>query len=219
MNEFTPDEICAKLTTGACPRKMFPQLKYNQSLREKVIERLDNAGYQFVDDPISNSYDARIKSHIRSLHNLVGDELGSSLTTQAKAIIAILWCYLIFPKINRAMKMELKEEPTVTEEQLYENFKQHIGSRQNLRRTLTLLRQYNFIEGIWGQKNTLKAGPRLSSAIDAVVMYDLLKDKVIDFIISEEKEEVENAFVGLEELERDYNQDFGEKGDDYTNVF
>lgn len=201
MNEYTPDEICAKLTTGACPRDMFPQLKYNLALKEKVAERLDQAGYEFVDDPISNCYDARIKPHIRSLNDLVEGELGSGLTIQAKAMIAILWCYLILPRIDSTMKEDLKEEPYMTEEQLFENFKQHIGSRQSLRRTLTLLRQYEFIQTLWGKKNAIKAGPRLSTAINPVIMYDLVKDKVIDFLIleNEEKmEDVEETFSGLE---------------------
>ncbi|MFA9459003.1 hypothetical protein ACERJO_19945 [Halalkalibacter sp. AB-rgal2] len=203
MNEYTPDEICAKLTTGACTRDLFPQLKYNLGLKEKVAERLDQAGYEFVDDPISDCYDARIKPHIRSLTDLVEGELGKGLTIQAKAMIAILWCYLILPRIDSTMKEGLKEDPYITEDQLFENFKQHIGSRQNLRRTLTLLRQYDFIQSIWGKRNAIKAGPRLTTAINPVTMYDLVKDKVIDFLIhenEERKEDVEETFSGLEEI-------------------
>ncbi|MFC7394609.1 hypothetical protein [Scopulibacillus cellulosilyticus] len=203
MNEYTPDEICAKLTTGACSRDMFPQLKYNLVLKEKVAERLDQAGYEFIDDPISNCYDARIKQHIRSLNDLVEGELGKGLTIQAKALIAILWCYLILPRIDLKIKEELQEEPYMTEDQLFENFKQQIGSRKSLRRTLTLLRQYDFIQTVWGKKNAIKAGPRLTTAINPVKMYDLVKDKVIDFLILEneaKKEDVEVTFIELEEI-------------------
>ncbi|MGE7696696.1 hypothetical protein ACQKNC_21820 [Lysinibacillus sp. NPDC094177] len=214
MNEYTPDEICAKLTTGACSRDIFPHLKYNLALKEKVTERLYQAGYEFVDDPISNCYDARIKPHIRSLNDLVEGELGKGLTTQAKAIIAILWCYLILPRIDSSMNEDLLEDPYITEDQLFENFKQHIGSRQNLRRTLTLLRQYDFIQTVWGKKNAIKAGPRLTTAINPVTMYDLVKDKVIDFLIlenEEKKEYVEETFSGLEEI-----VDYEEGGDNYA---
>jgi len=203
MNEYTPDEICAKLTTGACSREVFPQLQYNQVLKEMVTTRLDQAGYEFVDDPLSNSYDARIKPHIRSLHDLVEDEIGSGLTTQAKALIAILWCHLVLPKIDRAMKEGLREALTVSEEQLFENFKQHIGRRQSLKRNLSLLRRYDFIKNVWGQKSVIKAGPRLTTAIDPVIMYDLVRDKVIDFLLVENEEttdEVEKTFEDVEKL-------------------
>ncbi|WP_150908252.1 hypothetical protein [Lysinibacillus fusiformis] len=216
MIEYTPDEICAKLTTGACPRDMFPQLKYNLVLKERVIERLYHAGYEFVDDPISNCYDARLKQQIRSLQELVEGELGKGLTVQAKAMIAILWCYLILPRIDSTMSKDLQEESFVTEEQLYENFKKNIGSRQNLRRTLTLLRQYNFIQTMWGKKNAIKAGPRLSTAINPVTMYDLVKDKVIDFLILEnedKKVDVEETYSGLEEI---VSREVG--GDDYASA-
>jgi len=216
MIDYTPDEICAKLTTGACSRDLFPQLKYNFTLKEKVTERLDQAGYEFVDDPISNCYDARIKQHIRSLNDLVEGELGRGLTVQAKAMIAILWCYLILPRIDSTMKEDFQEEAYMTENQLFENFKQQIGSRQSLRRTLTLLRQYDFIQTVWGKKNAIKAGPRLSTAINPVTMYDLVKDKVIDFLILEnevKKEDVEETFSELAGL-----VSHEDGGDNYVNA-
>ncbi|PLR76550.1 hypothetical protein CU633_15275 [Bacillus sp. V3-13] len=208
--QYTAEEICARLTTRACVRDIFPQLQYDENLKTQVKENLNRAGYEFVDDPISNHYDARIKRQIRSIHQLVEDELGSGLTIQAKALIVILWCHLILPKFDRTLMKELKEEPTVTEDQLYENFKQNIGARQNLRRTLTLLRQYDFIKSVWGQKNRIAAGPRLSTAIEPVTMYDLVKDRVIDFLIlenEEQKEQLEQTFAEFTENAGEQNTD------------
>ncbi|WP_052520315.1 hypothetical protein [Aneurinibacillus migulanus] len=203
---YTAEEICAKLTTKSCNKEMFPQLEYDDRLRNEVKESLNKAGYQFVDDPISKHYDARIKPQIRSIQELVENELGGDLTVQAKALIVILWCHLILPKFDRAIKKELTEEPTVTEEQLYENFKQHIGARQNLRRSLTLLRQYNFIKTVWGQKNTIAAGPRLTTAIDSMTMYDLVRENILNFLIIENedsKQELEKELKNLKEADED----------------
>lgn len=214
MSEFyyTAEEICAKLISGACTKELFPQLEYTDRLREEVKENLSRAGYEFIDDPLSNHYDARIKPRIRSIHDLLKNELGSGLTVQAKALIVILWCNLILPKFDSNMKKDLVREPTVTEEQLYENFKKHIGAKQNLRKTLTLLRKYGFIKNIRKQKNTIVAGPRLSTALDSIVMYNLIKEKIIDFIILENEE-------SREEIEKVYNEIENDQYDDGGNEY
>ncbi len=201
------EEICAFLTTKACPKEMFPELEYDDHLRAKVQETLDRAGYEFVDDPISKHYDARIKSRIREMSTFMEDQLGSiDLTVQAKALLVILWCYLVLPKYDRNMRKQLREEPTVSEDQLYENFKLHIGSKQNLRRVLTVLRQYDFVRTVWG-KNELKAGPRLTTSLDSFTMYNRLKDRLIDFIGKEyesEKQSIVSKFDQLlEQIEGD----------------
>lgn len=206
---YTSEEICAKLTTRACGRERFPQLEYDNRLRDEVKKNLDRAGYEFVDDPISKHYDARIKPQIRSIQELVENELGSDLTVQAKALIVILWCHLILPKFDRTMRKELTEEPMVTEEQLYENFKQHIGARKNLRRSLTLLRQYDFIKTIWGENNAIAAGPRLTTAIDPVTMYDLVKESTIDFLITENEESKQVIEKELQDLNEELDEDGG----------
>jgi hypothetical protein len=209
---YTAEEICAKLISGACSKELFPQLEYNERLRAEVKENLSRAGYEFVDDSFSNHFDARIKPRIRSINELLKNELGCGLTVPAKALIVILWCNLILPKLNPSMKKDLVREPTVTEEQLYENFKRHIGAKRNLRKTLTLLRQYGFIKNVWGQKNTIAAGPRLSTALDSIVMYNLIKENIIDFIILENEE-------SREEIERVYHEIKNNQKDDGGNKY
>ncbi|ATF15795.1 hypothetical protein A616_28740 [Brevibacillus brevis X23] len=194
IRHYTAEEICAFLTTKAYPRKMFPALEYDDQLRETVRQTLDRAGYEFVDDPISKHFDARIKPYIRDMGAFMEDQLsGLDLTIQAKAILAILWCHLILPQYDRQMRKHLHEEPTVNEDQLYENYKMNIGSRQNLRRILTMLRQYDFIQNVWGQ-NAIKAGPRLTTSLDSHVMYNRLKNRLVDFI-GREMEEQKQAFI------------------------
>lgn len=52
----------------------------------------------------------------------------------------------------------MDEDPHVTEEQLFENFKSQLGSMQNLRKNLTVLKQQGFILGVRGTTSMI-AGP------------------------------------------------------------
>jgi len=186
LRHYEVEEICAMLTTRACAKTSLPVLESKPDIRRQVKERLRQAGYEFVDDPFSQHYDARIQKEIRNLNSMLEEQLGGDeLTVQAKALIAILWCNLVLPLYDASRGSRIREEPlTVSEEQLYENFKSHIGARQNLRKVLTLLRQYDFIRPVWGQSE-LQAGPRLTTALDCSTMYDRLRNSMIDFLIDE----------------------------------
>lgn len=204
---YSAEEICAMLTTGPIPRTELLSLQFDFHLRSEVTQILSSAGYEFVDDPISNCYDARIKKEIYNLNHTLDRELGSmNLTMPAKALIAILWCSLVLPKFDRHFQKNLTEEITITEEQLYENFKEQLGSKTNLKRILTTLKQLGFIETVWGE-SAFKAGPRLSTALDSSIMYDKVKAKLIEFLVNENDEKhrgVKNLFFPeMKEIKED----------------
>jgi hypothetical protein len=197
LTNYSAEEICAMLTTRPIPRYELLSLQFDFHLRSQVTETLSQAGYELVDDPISDHYDARIKKEIFNLNHTLERELGSmNLTMPAKALIAILWCSLILPKYDRHFHKTFTEETTITEDQLYENFKEQLGSKTNLKRILTTLKQFGFIETVRGE-GAFKAGPRLSTAIDSTTMYDKVKGKMIEFLVNENDERhraVKNLF-------------------------
>lgn len=198
------------LTTRPVPRDELSVLHYDYRLRNQVISILNQTGYEFVDDPISNHYDARIKKEIYNLNHTFEKELGSmNLSTSAKAMITILWCLLILPKYDRQFRQKQIEEITISEEQLFENYKNQLGSKSNLRRILTTLKQLGFIETVRGE-GAYKAGPRLTTALDSITMYEKIKGKIIEFLVNENEEQhraVKDLFLkedeGTEE-ESDY---------------
>lgn len=193
LTHYTTEEICAMLTTGPIPRNELLSLQFDFHLRSEVTKILSCAGYEFVDDPISNCYDARIKKEVYNLNHMLEKELGSmNLTMPAKAMIAILWCSLILPKFDRNFQRNLTEELTVTEDQLYENYKEQLGSKTNLKRILTTLKQLGFIETVRGE-SAYKAGPRLTTALDSTTMYDKVKTKLIEFLVNENDEKHRHA--------------------------
>jgi hypothetical protein len=188
VTNYSVEEICALLTTRPIPKDELLDLQFNLSLKSQVKETLNRAGYEFIDDHLSNHYDARIKRDIRNLDQIFDEEIGSmELTITAKAMVTILWCKLILPKFDYHFVMTHSDELILSEDQLYENYKEHIGSKTHLRRVLTILRQYGFIETVRGE-GAYKAGPRLSTAIDSTIMYERVKGKMIDFLVREHDE-------------------------------
>ncbi|WP_017754502.1 hypothetical protein [Calidifontibacillus oryziterrae] len=128
--DITSEEICAVLTIQPISKQYIPQLDFDDYLRKKVINSLAEAGYEFIDDSLSGYYDARLKKEIRTTRPIMEQKLiGNQLNINEKAILVILWCLLVLPRIDHMIRRELRDPLTITEEQLYENFKQHIGPK------------------------------------------------------------------------------------------
>ncbi|MEE4570754.1 hypothetical protein V2U94_24365 [Paenibacillus polymyxa] len=186
--DFSPTEVCAMLTIKACPKSMFPRLEFDDNFRKDVEGRLEQVGYELVDDRLSHHFDARLKQTVRLSGPFTEGAFlpGDGLSVICKALLVILWCNLILPKYDTDLKKQLNEEPHLTEEQLFENFKSQLGSMQNLRKNLTFLKQQGFIQGIRG-KSSIIAGPRLSTAIDNSRLYEHIRKNVNELLIEETK--------------------------------
>lgn len=192
--DYLPSEICAMLTLKACPKSMFPRLEFDDPFRKVVEKCLNQAGYELVDDPISRHYDARLSTDVVMTQAFREGDFpsGEGLSIPAKAILVILWCNLVLPKYDTSLKKGLLHELHVTEDQLFENFKKQLGSRQNLRKTLTTLKQFGFIQAVRGTQRIV-AGPRLSTAIDSAKLYDYVRRQVINLLIEELDEQEKEA--------------------------
>ncbi|HHY73717.1 MAG TPA: hypothetical protein GX497_10965 [Bacillus bacterium] len=192
MNNFydiTPEEVCAVLTIQPVPKHILPQLDYDDLLRQKVIHSLSETGYEFIDDSLAGYYDARLKKEIRSTRPIMDQKLsGNQLNVSHKAVIVILWCLLVLPRIDPMIRKELRKPLTVAEDQLYENFKQHIGAKKNLKRIITILRKQQFLEYSSKMKAYI-AGPRLFTAIDSNIMYERVKTHMIHFLVTEQEKQ------------------------------
>lgn len=196
VHDYSPEEVCAMLTIKACPKSMFPQMSYSVDFKNDVQQRLLNVGYELVNDPISSHYDARILRSITESTEFREGDFPScqGFTIPAKALLVILWCNLILPLLESRIKGSTMQKPHVTEDQLFENFKLQWGSRQNLRKSLTTLKQYGFIQVVRGTP-LIVAGPRLSTSIENFRLLDHIRNNVIDLLVSEtEEEESEDSF-------------------------
>ncbi|WP_281868845.1 hypothetical protein [Brevibacillus parabrevis] len=192
--DYLPSEICAMLTLKACPRSMFPRLQFDDQFRNVVAKSLNEVGYELVDDPISGYFDARLSPDVVITQAFREGDFpsGEGLSIPAKAMLVILWCNLVLPKYDPGLKRGLLHELHVTEDQLFENFKKQLGSRQNLRKALTTLKQFGFIQTIRGTSQII-AGPRLSTAIDSAKLYDYVRKHVIHLLVEEIDEQEKEA--------------------------
>lgn len=197
-HDYSAEEICAMLTIKACPKSIFPRLNFDDSFRNDVEKRLHDAGYELVDDPVTYHYDARLLRSITETDAFREGDFPSceGLSVPVKALLVILWCNLILPYYDLSLKRDHHNQPHVTEDQLFENFKKQWGSRQNLRKSLTTLKQYGFIQLVWG-KAQIVAGPRLSTAVDNARLYDHVRSRVINLLVSEIEEQEHEAAMAL----------------------
>lgn len=212
--DYSPEEVCAMLTIKACPKHLIPRLEFDDTFRTDVTNRLREVGYEFVDDPISQHFDARLSQDIRHLEPFTEGPFppNEGQSVVGKALLVILWCNLILPKYDHSLKKQMDEDPHVTEEQLFENFKSQLGSMQNLRKNLTVLKQQGFILGVRGTTSMI-AGPRLSTAVDNSKLYEQVRKHVIDLLINETdalKEETSLAFTEITKEGGDtYEENYG----------
>lgn len=195
------EQVAAHLLIFTYIRKSaYKDLVLNDELRDRVRQRLDKVGLDFVDHFYSEYFSVRLKSHIES--DVTFDwSTNMRLHKGAVALVVILWAKLVLPKrvaeesrqdiADNNLEMFPEHKPrkavilSVHRDALYAEFGQKFG-KVNFQRYLGQLRNLGYIAE--DRNGTISEGPLLDLMIDGNELAMKLKDSVLWDILGAEAE-------------------------------
>jgi hypothetical protein len=187
-----PNEICARLIReGTIPKRELADLDTPET-RTEVERRLRDVGLILATSAYSEDVGIRLAPEV--IHRPPFDfpsNLG--LRSDACALLAILWFRLVLRKRTAIERRKppgqaslLAEDqasaaadfaPEVRLETIYREFGSILGSRTNIRRLVSQLRNLRFIEVRAGR--FLRPGPLLELGVDGEAMMGFVRTRVL----------------------------------------
>jgi hypothetical protein len=104
------------------------------------------------------------------------DPVHKSWDAVTRAALVILWGLLVYPRLDPVMSKRIKES-VVDRTVVYDLFYEHIGSKEVWEEILNKLKRYDYVR--FRDGDTLTAGTRLLTAVDAAKMYKVYRTSVL----------------------------------------
>ncbi|MFC4076908.1 hypothetical protein [Salinithrix halophila] len=98
-----------------------------------------------------------------------------SWDAESKASLVILWGLLVYPRLDPDMKKN--RERTISVNRIYQLFGEHLGSEKDWSQVVARLKKHDYIR--FPTEETITAGTRLWTAVDASKMYHLFRTSVL----------------------------------------
>lgn len=192
-------EICALLiANGYAPKAFFPEMLYDEELRQRVENRLGLVGLKLLHNIYSEYWGVGLSEHTAADERLEWSN-NFGLERGAMALLLILWCKLVLPKrlaqeerqpedgSVRALFPEIETVPqprvSVNREQIIAEFSQTLGGVTLIGKYLAQLSRSKLIKCYGG---LIEEGPLLSLVVNENELGDDLRREVLLSVLQRE---------------------------------